>query len=90
MSYTAENWPITAALLQFPGARADGTSVQDAPAAEWQRVFEEVADAGFANADLTDSWVRPGTSARRGSTNSPLPPGTPESACRLSRPSAEA
>ncbi len=60
MSYTAENWPITAALLQFPGVSADGTSVQDAPAAEWQRVFEEVADAGFANADLTDSWVRPG------------------------------
>lgn len=60
MSYTAENWPITAALLQFPGVRPDGTSVQDAPAAEWQRVFEEVADAGFANADLTDSWVRPG------------------------------
>ena len=60
MSYTAENWPITAALLQFPGILADGTSIQDAPAAEWQRVFEEVADAGFAHADLTDSWVRPG------------------------------
>ncbi len=60
MSYTAENWPITAALLQFPGTLADGTSIQDAPAAEWQRVFEEVADAGFAHADLTDSWVRPG------------------------------
>lgn len=60
MSYTAENWPITAALLQFPGTLAVGTSVQEAPAAEWQRVFEEVADAGFANADLTDSWLRPG------------------------------
>jgi sugar phosphate isomerase/epimerase len=67
MSYTAENWPITAALLQFPGTAADGTSVQDAPAAEWQLVFQEVADAGFTNADLTDSWVRPGdlTPARR-------------------------
>jgi sugar phosphate isomerase/epimerase len=60
MSYTAENWPITAALLQFPGTRADGTTAQDAPASEWQQVFEEVADAGFVNADLTDSWVRPG------------------------------
>ncbi|WP_445155173.1 sugar phosphate isomerase/epimerase family protein [Arthrobacter sp. Hor0625] len=60
MSYTAENWPITAALLQFPGTRPDGTSLQDAPASDWQQVFEEVADAGFANADLTDSWVRPG------------------------------
>lgn len=60
MPYTAENWPIAAALLQFPGTRPDGTTVQDAPASDWQLVFEEVADAGFTNADLTDSWVRPG------------------------------
>jgi len=60
MPYTAENWPITAALLQFPATLADGTEVQEAPVAQWQQVFQEVADAGFANADLTDSWVRPG------------------------------
>lgn len=60
MSYTAENWPISAALLQFPGTKPDGSTVQDAPAAEWQDVFQQVADAGFSNLDLTDSWVRPG------------------------------
>ncbi|HEY8294189.1 MAG TPA: TIM barrel protein, partial [Micrococcaceae bacterium] len=60
MSYTAENWPISAALLQFPGTKPDGSTVQDAPAAEWQDVFQQVADAGFRNVDLTDSWVRPG------------------------------
>ena len=60
MAYTAENWPITAALLQFPGTDAHGTPVNDAGADVWAAVLSEVKDAGFANADLTDSWVRPG------------------------------
>ncbi|WP_159703165.1 sugar phosphate isomerase/epimerase [Arthrobacter sp. 18067] len=60
MAYTAENWPITAALLQFPGTDAAGQQVNDADASVWASVLQEVKDAGFANADLTDSWVRPG------------------------------
>ena len=60
MAYTAENWPITAALLQFPGTDAQGTPINDADASAWAEVLTEVKDAGFANADLTDSWVRPG------------------------------
>jgi sugar phosphate isomerase/epimerase len=60
MAYTAENWPITAALLQSPGVDPAGIEVNDAPAAVWAEVLTEVRDAGFSNADLTDSWVRPG------------------------------
>ncbi|QHK19235.1 TIM barrel protein [Pseudarthrobacter psychrotolerans] len=60
MAYTAENWPITAALLQFPGIDAQGTQINDADASSWAEVLTEVKEAGFANADLTDSWVRPG------------------------------
>ncbi|QNE14779.1 sugar phosphate isomerase/epimerase [Pseudarthrobacter sp. NBSH8] len=60
MAYTAENWPITAALLQFPGTDAKGTQNNDADAASWAEVLTEVKEAGFGNADLTDSWVRPG------------------------------
>lgn len=60
MAYTAENWPITAALLQFPGTDAKGQHINDADASAWAEVLQEVKDAGFANADLTDSWVRPG------------------------------
>ena len=60
MAYTAENWPITAALLQFPGTDAQGNHINDADASAWAEVLTEVKDAGFANADLTDSWVRPG------------------------------
>jgi len=60
MAYTARTWPIAAALLQFPGVDADGVSVQDFDGEEWQKVFQEVADAGFSSVDLTDCWVRPG------------------------------
>ncbi len=58
--YTAANWPISAALLQFPGTDPQGRNVNDADPDFWQATFAEVAEAGFANTDLTDSWVRPG------------------------------
>lgn len=48
-----DNWPISAALLQFGNAH-------DATASAWAETFTEVADAGFDHVDLTDSWVRPG------------------------------
>lgn len=57
--YSADNWPITAALLQAPTVTRAGVVMQDADASEWLAVFRDVADAGFANVDLTDSWVRP-------------------------------
>ncbi|MDR6436977.1 sugar phosphate isomerase/epimerase [Paenarthrobacter nicotinovorans] len=60
MAYTAENWPITAALLQFPGTDAAGQHINDADSSVWASVLQEVKEAGFVNADLTDSWVRPG------------------------------
>jgi len=60
MPYTAETWPITAALLQFPGTDALGGVAQTADASVWRSVFQEVKDAGFGNVDLFDSWVRPG------------------------------
>jgi sugar phosphate isomerase/epimerase len=60
MPFTAKSWPIAAALLQFPGVKADGTVVQEADAAEWCSTFSEVAEAGFDDVDMTDSWVRVG------------------------------
>ncbi|SLK10415.1 sugar phosphate isomerase/epimerase family protein [Arthrobacter sp. P2b] len=60
MAYTADTWPIAAAMLPFPGTNAQGMHINDADPSAWAEVFTEVKDAGFANADLTDSWVRPG------------------------------
>lgn len=60
MALTAENWPITAAPLQFPGVDAKGRAATDAEPEVWHRVFTEVREAGFDNIDLFDGWVRPG------------------------------
>jgi sugar phosphate isomerase/epimerase len=60
LGLTASNWPITAALLQFPGTDARGRVAQHGGPEVWNGVFADVADAGFSAVDLTDSWVRPG------------------------------
>lgn len=56
--WTRENWPIAAAMIQYPNILADGSSVQDHTADEWARTVGEVADAGFTEIDPTDSWLR--------------------------------
>lgn len=60
MPYTADDWPISAALLQFPSRLDDGRHVNDAGPQYWAEVFTEVRDAGFVHVDLFDGWVRPG------------------------------
>ena len=52
------NWPITAAMIQYPNRLPDGSSVQDQSEAEWALTLAEVADAGFRWLDPTDSWLR--------------------------------
>lgn len=56
--YTAANWPIAAAMIQYPAIRADGRQVQDLPAEEWSRTLGDVTRAGFTELDPTDSWLR--------------------------------
>ncbi|MBK1783290.1 sugar phosphate isomerase/epimerase family protein [Prauserella cavernicola] len=57
---SAREWPIGAALLQFPAVTPDGVVVQEAGARAWSSVLREVAAAGFDHVDLTDTWLRPG------------------------------
>jgi sugar phosphate isomerase/epimerase len=52
------NWPITAAMIQYPNRLPDGRTVQEQSEEEWARPLAEVADAGFAWLDPTDSWLR--------------------------------
>ncbi|TAT93319.1 sugar phosphate isomerase/epimerase [Rhizobium ruizarguesonis] len=56
--WTRDNWPIAAAMIQYPNRLADGRSVQDQTADEWAETVGEVADAGFTEIDPTDSWLR--------------------------------
>lgn len=55
---TRENWPIAAAMINFPSTLPCGTSTQDQSAEEWADTLEQVADAGFTELDPTDSWIR--------------------------------
>ncbi|MET1006868.1 MAG: sugar phosphate isomerase/epimerase family protein [Propionibacteriaceae bacterium] len=52
------DWPIAAAMINFPGVLPDGTVVQDQPVETWQDTLQQVADTGFTHLDPTDSWVR--------------------------------
>ena len=53
-SWTAETWPIAAAMIPFPGKLPDGRLVQDADPQLWADNLTDVADAGFG--DMGKSW----------------------------------
>lgn len=55
---SATDWPIAAAMLSLGDAHPHGLS--DAAANRWRSDLDEVADAGFTEVDLTDSWTRYG------------------------------
>lgn len=59
MTTRSDDWPIGAALLQFPGDRGPGPDLTGRGPTEWGADLREVALAGFSHVDLTDSWVRP-------------------------------
>lgn len=52
---TAEDWPIAAAML--PMGSAHPVDRDAVPRERWTTDLLEVADAGFDDVDLTDSWV---------------------------------
>jgi sugar phosphate isomerase/epimerase len=56
--YTAENWPIAAAMLPFGSVDSHGAPIQDAEPEEWAKHLKLVARMGFTEVDPTDTWVR--------------------------------
>ncbi|WP_245866421.1 sugar phosphate isomerase/epimerase family protein [Diaminobutyricimonas aerilata] len=54
MSLTADDWPIAASMLSFGSAPRSG---DPAERGRWRDDLQEVADAGFTEIDLTDSWL---------------------------------
>jgi sugar phosphate isomerase/epimerase len=56
--YNRTNWPIAAAMIQYPNILKDGSSVQDQPAEAWAKTLADVSDVGFTELDPTDSWLR--------------------------------
>jgi sugar phosphate isomerase/epimerase len=59
-AYTAENWPIAAAMLPFGSVDSHGGPIQDAEPEEWAKHLNLVAQLGFTEVDPTDTWVRVG------------------------------
>ncbi len=59
-AYTAESWPIAAAMLYFGSSDSHGGPIQDADPEEWARHLRIVATQGFTEVDPTDTWVRVG------------------------------
>jgi sugar phosphate isomerase/epimerase len=58
--YTADTWPIAAAMLAFGGTDSRGGPIQDADPEEWAKQLRLVRRMGFTEVDPTDTWVRVG------------------------------
>jgi sugar phosphate isomerase/epimerase len=58
--YTAENWPIAAAMLPFGSVDSHGGPIHDAEPEEWAKHLNLVERSGFTEVDPTDTWVRVG------------------------------
>ena len=59
-AYTAETWPIAAAMLPFGSVDAKGGPIHDAEPEEWAKHLRLVHQLGFTEVDPTDTWVRVG------------------------------
>jgi hypothetical protein len=59
-AYTAEDWPIAAAMLPFGNKDSRGGPIHDAEPAEWAKQLRLVRRIGFTEVDPTDTWVRVG------------------------------
>jgi sugar phosphate isomerase/epimerase len=57
-AYTAETWPIAAAMLPFGSVDSHGGPIHDAEPEEWAKHLRLVARSGFTEVDPTDTWVR--------------------------------
>ena len=56
--YTADTWPIAAAMLPFGSTDTHGGPIHDASAEEWAKHLRLVRRIGFTEVDPTDTWVR--------------------------------
>ena len=56
--WNRDNWPIAAAMINFPGTLPDGSLVQEQSVDQWAASLQQVVDAGFTELDPSDSWLR--------------------------------
>ena len=56
--FTADSWPIAAAMLPFGSLDSQGNPITAADAEEWAKHLRVVQQIGFTEVDPTDTWVR--------------------------------
>ena len=56
--WNRDNWPIAAAMINFPGTLPDGSLVQEQSVDQWAASLQQIVDAGFTELDPSDSWLR--------------------------------
>ena len=54
--YSAEDWPIAAAMLPFGNKDSHGGAIHDAEPDEWAKHLRLVRHMGFTEVDPTDTW----------------------------------
>lgn len=59
-AWTAADWPIAAAMLQFRRALSDGVPVTHAHRDEWARLLRPVVETGFTELEVPSAWLRLG------------------------------
>ncbi|MCB8878046.1 sugar phosphate isomerase/epimerase family protein [Acidisoma silvae] len=57
LPYSPEDWPIGAAMLQFPSVTANGTSIRDAGPDRWRQDFRVIAAEGFTSVEIPSAWL---------------------------------
>jgi sugar phosphate isomerase/epimerase len=57
LPYAADEWPIAAAMLQFPSIQPDGRSTREAGPEAWRAAFGEIAAYGFRAAEIPSAWL---------------------------------
>ncbi|MDR1426240.1 MAG: sugar phosphate isomerase/epimerase [Bifidobacteriaceae bacterium] len=57
LAHTAEEWPIAAAMLQFPSVQPGGKTTRDAGPDAWRTALREMADSGFRAVEIPSAWL---------------------------------
>jgi sugar phosphate isomerase/epimerase len=57
LPFVPEDWPIGAAMLQFPPFTADGRSIRSAGPGRWRRDLSQISGLGFRNVEIPSAWL---------------------------------
>jgi len=59
-AHAPDDWPIAAAMLQFPAADAHGVPATEQSSAQWASQLAAVAELGHTAVEVASTWVRIG------------------------------